>query len=82
MGSNYRAACRARSNEEFYSKLSIVVEEGDEACFWMEIIIETELLSEDRVAPLLKEGIEITAIAAKARYNTPSKTNKRFKKSM
>ncbi len=60
--------------------MSTVVEEADEACFWMEIIIETELLPKIKVADLLKEGNEITAVAAAARFNTPSKTNNRFKK--
>jgi four helix bundle protein len=53
VGANYRAACRARSAEEFFSKISIVVEEADEACFWMEIIIETDLLPEKKVNALL-----------------------------
>lgn len=34
----YRAACRARSDAEFFSKISIVVEEADESLFWLEII--------------------------------------------
>lgn len=34
VGANYRAACRSRSKAEFYSKLSIVVEEADETAFW------------------------------------------------
>ena len=80
VGANYRAACRARSAEEFFSKMSVVIEEADEACFWMEVIIETELLPEKKVAALLKEGDEITAIAVTARFNTASKTNKRFNK--
>lgn len=29
-GANYRAACRARSQPEFFSKICIVVEEADE----------------------------------------------------
>ena len=29
-GANYRAACRARSKKEFFSKICIVVEEADE----------------------------------------------------
>jgi four helix bundle protein len=37
VGANYRAACRSRSKAEFYSKLSIVVEEADETAFWLEI---------------------------------------------
>ena len=79
VGANYRAACRSRSAEEFFSKMSIVIEESDESCFWMEIIIETELLPENKVSELLKEGNEITAVAVTARHNTPSKANKKFK---
>ncbi|WP_443634953.1 four helix bundle protein [Candidatus Marifrigoribacter sp. Uisw_064] len=30
---NYRAACRARSKKEFFSKICIVVEEADETEF-------------------------------------------------
>src|SRR6202000_2972192 len=40
VGSNYRAACRARSKAEFHSKLSTVVEESDASVFWMEVFIE------------------------------------------
>jgi len=37
VAANYRAACRARSNKEFYSKLCIVVEEADESVYWLEL---------------------------------------------
>ena len=49
---NYRAACRARSKAEFISKLGIVEEEADESAFWLEMIIEGELLKKQRVEPL------------------------------
>ena len=39
----YRAACRARSKKEFFSKLCIVVEEADESVYWLELIKETGL---------------------------------------
>lgn len=38
VAANYSAACRARSKAEFHSKMSIVVEEGDESQLWLEII--------------------------------------------
>src|ERR1043165_3922787 len=44
VGANYRAACRARSKLEFIAKIGIVEEEADESAFWMELIIEDELL--------------------------------------
>ncbi len=37
-GANYRAACRARSQNEFFSKICIVVEEADESEYWLEVI--------------------------------------------
>ena len=48
VAANYRAACRARSKAEFVAKLGIVEEEADETAFWLELIIETSLLSANR----------------------------------
>lgn len=62
VGANYRAACRARSTAEFHSKLRIVIEEADECCYWLEIIIDSEIMSKSKVGDLLKEANELTAI--------------------
>jgi four helix bundle protein len=62
VAANYRAACRARSHAEFIAKIGTVVEESDETCFWLELIIESQLLGEKLVDPLLNEAREITAI--------------------
>ncbi len=43
MAANYRAAGRSRSKAEFYSKLCIVLEEADEALFWLEVLYESEI---------------------------------------
>ncbi len=67
VGANYRAACRSRSKAEFYSKLSIVVEEADETAFWIEILTESGITDIVKAQPLLKEANEILAIVAKAR---------------
>ena len=68
VGANYRAACRGRSKAEFLSKLGIVLEESDESEFWMELIIEANLMKRERVEPLLKEADELTAIFARSIY--------------
>ena len=62
VASNYRSACRARSNADFISKITIVEEECDETLFWLEIIVESNLLTKERVLSLLKEADELTAI--------------------
>lgn len=78
IGANYRIICRARSKKEFISKLGIVIEEADETIFWLELIIESELLKEERIEPLLQEAKELLAIMI-ASSNTAYK-NKRNEK--
>lgn len=62
VGANYRAACRARSQADFISKITVVEEESDESGYWLELIIESGLMKEERVKDLLKEANELTAI--------------------
>jgi len=62
VGANYRAACRARSNADFIAKMGIVEEEADESLYWMELLIEGQLISQERLADLMQEGNEIVAI--------------------
>ncbi|MFA4852418.1 MAG: four helix bundle protein [Bacteroidales bacterium] len=69
LASNYRAACRARSKAEFFSKMSIVVEEADESLFWLEVLYEGNLMPEEKLLPLIKEATELTSIMASARKN-------------
>lgn len=62
VGANYRSACRGRSEAEFTAKLGVVVEEADESGFWMELIVEGNLLPDKQVAPLLQESEELVAL--------------------
>jgi four helix bundle protein len=64
---NYRAAGLAQSRAAFVAKLSIVVEESDESCFWMEFLLDESLLSKKKVDSLLTEGKELTSIFIAAR---------------
>jgi four helix bundle protein len=77
VGANYRAACRGRSQTEFFSKISIVVEEADETLFWMEVIIESGIVSEAKIRPLFEEAKEILAIVSKARKSVSENIKKR-----
>ena len=67
VAANYRAVCIAQSKADFASKLSIVIEECDESCFWMEFIIDEKLLKVNQVTPLFDEGKELTAIFVASR---------------
>jgi four helix bundle protein len=67
VAANYRSACRGRSKAEFVSKLGVVEEEADESVFWLELIVDTKLMEEKRVDPLLKEANELVAIFVASR---------------
>lgn len=66
VGSNYRAACRGRSEAEFVSKLGIVEEEADESLFWTEVLVESGIVPLARLASLMKEAEEILRIVVSA----------------
>ena len=67
VAANYRALCRAKSRADFINKTSIVEEEADESCFWLQLLIDRGLLAAGRVQPLLKEANELTAIFVASR---------------
>ncbi|MBZ0243465.1 MAG: four helix bundle protein [Bacteroidales bacterium] len=67
VAANYRAACVAHSKASFTSKLSIVIEEADESLFWLEFIVDENLLKAEIVNALIKEAAELTAIFISSR---------------
>jgi four helix bundle protein len=78
VAANYRSACRARSNADFISKITIVEEECDETLFWLELIAEANLLKKEKIQDMIKEADELTAIftasGKTARQNNPKST--------
>jgi four helix bundle protein len=62
VGANYGSACRGRSKPEFISKVSIAVEEADEAYYRMELLPEAKIFPFERLADLMQEANELVAI--------------------
>lgn len=62
VGSNYRAACIAKSRADMINKLKIVEEEVDETIYWLEVMLEVGILSSEEFYKLKKEACEIMAI--------------------
>ena len=75
-GANYRAVCRAKSSSDFINKLRIVEEECDESLFWMELLVNNNLIKASLLSGLMKEAGEILAItvssAKTARASQPA----------
>lgn len=59
VAANYREACRSRSDSELISKLSIVEQELDESLLWMELLVESGIIPETRLAELKGECEEL-----------------------
>ncbi len=74
IGANYRAACRGKSTADVIAKLRIVEEEADESAYWMELLIESGLVSEARLSELMQETNEIVAMTV-ASIRTLQKRN-------
>jgi four helix bundle protein len=68
--SNYRAANRARSKAEFFSKISIVVEEADETEMWLDLLIHSGISNNQETYRLYNESLEILKIMATIRKNS------------
>lgn len=75
VGANYRASCRSRSDNEFVSKMNIVLEESDECMFWLEIIKEKKWIPDTVVNDAWKEANELTSIFVAILKNTKNRMN-------
>ena len=73
VAANYRATCLSQSKASFVAKLSIALEEADETAFWLEFIIDENLLKKNLTEPLLKEAVELTRIFASSRKTASTK---------
>jgi four helix bundle protein len=72
VAANYRAACRAKSPADFIAKMGIVEEEADESIYWMELLVESDIVKESLLQPLMQEANELLAITV-ASINTAKK---------
>jgi four helix bundle protein len=62
VGAHYREAHRARSTAEFVSKLECGLQELDETCYWLELLVESAIVPQERLADLIDEANQLTAI--------------------
>jgi four helix bundle protein len=76
VGAHYREATRARSVAEFISKIEAGLQELEETGYWLELLAESQIVTESRLTPLLVEVDELTAILVSS-----VKTAKKPKKS-
>ena len=62
IGANYREAFRARSRAEFVAKCGDSLRELEETAYWLELLVDSCLVSAPKLAALRNETDELTAI--------------------
>src|SRR5687767_2144046 len=62
VGAHYREAKRARSTAEFVSKIEGGLQELEESAYWLELLIDADIVPAARLSDLLHEAEELTAI--------------------
>lgn len=77
VAANYRAVARNRSDAERISKLSIVTEEADETLFWLELLVEAEIVPITKLSDLMAECEEILKMTSKSLSNLKEKAKKK-----
>jgi four helix bundle protein len=73
VGAHYREATRGRSTAEFVSKIEGGLQELEESAYWMELLVESEIVPESRLTDLQQEANELTAILVTCSKNAKSK---------
>jgi four helix bundle protein len=62
VGAHYREACRAKSDADFISKVEGGLQELEETVYWLELLAESKIFTEDRIKPLCEETEELIAM--------------------
>ena len=62
VGAHYREGVRARSTAEFISKLEGGMQELEETSYWFELILESGIVTENKMDDLMNEANELMAI--------------------
>ena len=73
VGAHYRDATRSRSTAEFVSKIEGGLQELPESAYWLELLVETEIMPAERLSELMKEADELTAILINCAKNAKAK---------
>ena len=61
-GAQYSEACRAKSNADFISKTEGALQELEESLYWLELLIEGNFVTENKLKPLCDETNELISI--------------------
>jgi len=62
VGAHYREGNHAKSDADIINKFEGALQELDETAYWLELLVESKIVAEKRLHPLMKETDELIAI--------------------
>jgi four helix bundle protein len=62
VGANYREAKRSRSRAEFISIIGVCIKELNETAYWLELLVESDIVSSQKLKDLYQECDQLIAI--------------------
>ncbi len=62
IGANIKEAIRAQSKQDFIFKLNISLKEASETEYWLELLYETDYITETQFKSIISECIELIKI--------------------
>ena len=62
VGAQYSESIRARSTAKFISKIESALQELEETTYWMELLVESEIVKAEKLKDLQAEAEELIAI--------------------
>lgn len=62
VGANYREAFRGRSKAEFIAKCGDSLRELEETAYWLELLVDANIVSPDKLSRVRQECDELIAI--------------------
>ena len=62
IGANVKEALRAQSKADFRAKMNIALKEASETEYWLELLHESDYISEEQFQSIIADNIEIIKI--------------------
>lgn len=75
IGANCREAYRAQSTADFISKLSIALKEAEETAYWLELLFETEYITDEQFKSVYFDNEELVKLLVSIIKTTKSHTS-------
>jgi len=66
-GAHHAAASRPKSDRDYVNKVSGGIEEGDEALYWLDVLVGADIVSADAIIELRDEADQLVRILVASR---------------